>query len=579
MKYLLTWYGITDLKASLNMIPSGGPIHGALATEAYDGIVVLAYTNPENEALSSAERAKLLNTVAASDEEYPPGFWRVANTSTAHHHYHAWLTEQAEQLGLTTEIHLQSVVLEHLHDTRGIYNIAVQSLNLIASMPGTHEVTLFLSPGTPVMAFVWAFSALGFPTLARKLIVSSRPDHPPQEIKLPAEWLEQYGQQVRPHTGDPSHFDAIVHLSGIQRMPGLLGIRQFHCGQHIFVTSKNYPTDVMKRFIDSSQWRELYVAPYDPVDVQKVISDYLKNFSSHARIGFNLTGGTKLMYAGAYAACRRAGGEAFYFDRASDEIVYLDSFRRKPTRPINSIDTFFKLHADALEISHPGYWDSIPGINNPEREKLTRMLWRKRRKIAQLYRQIVKFNESNAAFNLHSKNIILTRTDSGEATINLEGQIFHFEHWPNISQYLSGGWLEEYVYLSLKPYLKSNIIKDLRIGLELSVSHAIKKTTNAREREQLYQELDVVFTDGRRLYIVECKAGSLNSDHVMKLQNITRHFGGSEGKGIFAACFPPHSKVSRKKIRDARNLGLIAGKSFDQDLEDLMQTLSRTTAI
>ena len=38
----------------------------------------------------------------------------------------------------------------------------------------------------------------------------------------------------------------------------------------------------------------------------------------------------------------------------------------------------------------------------------------------------------------------------------------------------------------------------------------------------------------------------------MKLQNLVRIYGGVEGRGILACCFPPNTESIKKKIKDAR---------------------------
>lgn len=86
-----------------------------------------------------------------------------------------------------------------------------------------------------------------------------------------------------------------------------------------------------------------------------------------------------------------------------------------------------------------------------------------------------------------------------------------------------------------------------------------------------YQELDITFTDGRRLYVIECKAGNVKSDHVMKLQNIVRYFGGIEGKGILASCFNPKENVVKKRIDDSKILQSVSGNSLFRQLEEMIQ--------
>jgi len=49
---------------------------------------------------------------------------------------------------------------------------------------------------------------------------------------------------------------------------------------------------------------------------------YLQNVPAHAKIGFNLTGGTKLMYAGALSACKKINATPFYFDIIHDKLIF-----------------------------------------------------------------------------------------------------------------------------------------------------------------------------------------------------------------------------------------------------------------
>jgi len=88
----------------------------------------------------------------------------------------------------------------------------------------------------------------------------------------------------------------------------------------------------------------------------------------------------------------------------------------------------------------------------------------------------------------------------------------------------------------------------------------------------IYQELDIAFTDGRHVYIIECKAGIVNSEHIMKLQNIARYFGGIEGRAILASCFYPKNKVVRKKIDDAKNLQAVSGNNLFKQLATMIRS-------
>ena len=60
-------------------------------------------------------------------------------------------------------------------------------------------------------------------------------------------------------------------------------------------------------------------------------------------------------------------------------------------------------------------------------------------------------------------------------------------------EYLTGGWFEEYVYYLVKKYVKP---QDIAIGIKIS-----------RAGVRHDNELDVVFTKGNKLFVIECKTG------------------------------------------------------------------------
>ena len=73
-------------------------------------------------------------------------------------------------------------------------------------------------------------------------------------------------------------------------------------------------------------------------------------------------------------------------------------------------------------------------------------------------------------------------------------------------EYLTGGWFEEYVYYLVKKYVKP---QDITLGVNIS-----------RKSIRHNNELDVVFTKGNKLFVIECKTSvgseSLFNDIVYK---------------------------------------------------------------
>lgn len=557
-KVLMTWYGITDLKASLGLEYTDGPIMGALQAENYTEILILGYRNKDKkEILSDNFESELKiakeNFESNNQENIRTFINKYSNTETVHNHYIKWLKLKLNDINKNIEVIFHSVELNHLNDTEGIYEIATKALNVVASYNKEKEVYFFLSPGTPVMAFTWAFVALQHPNLKKYLIASPVLSKPPEIVKLPQEWLEWHSRSLNSFNDEQSDFGIIFHLFGEQRIPSLLGIKQFKSKKHVFVNTSKYSANVMRNFLIDESFDELHIDPFDPTDVKDKILYFLKNFDLNMRIGFNLTGGTKLMYAGALAACKKINATPFYFDGINNKVIFLNNFKNLPTVDINSVEIFLKLHGNDLTISNKGLWEHIPDINLNRRNSLTETLWDNRRDIANLYKKIHPFVENNKPFEVSNRKIYIKYEENKSVNIKIKNNHFSFASWSSFGKYIMGGWFEEYVYLKLQPLIKSSIIKDLRIGLEVSFKDkSMKETSN-----NIYQEFDLLFTDGKKLYIIECKAGTIKTEYIMKLQNIVRYFGGIEAKGILASCFQPNNKVVKKKIKDSNNITFI----------------------
>jgi hypothetical protein len=144
----------------------------------------------------------------------------------------------------------------------------------------------------------------------------------------------------------------------------------------------------------------------------------------------------------------------------------------------------------------------------------------------------------------------------------LGGRVHVVEQCPDFAAYLCGGWLEEYVFMRLEPLLREGKLRDMRIGLEVSW------TKKATDTEQLAaQEFDVTVTDGRRLLIVECKAGRVLNGDIYKLENSVRNYGGVEARGMLVAAFAP-SPPCMRRLQSAKTLGCLADDKVSSRLAE-----------
>lgn len=577
---LLTWYGITDFRASLGFAAGDGPIVGALRAHPYTDVVVLGYLKPDvasgpsvDEHSFTRELLIVRESIEAGDRGAVGGFVsRFANSRAAHLHFEMWLRAKVAELAPGTEVAVTSQPLNGLNDTEGIYAHAVRALESVAQHPDQTQVSLYLSPGTPTMAFAWAFAALAHPGVRKRLIASSDPSRPPEPVRLPAEWMERFGRPTRPSAQAGEGFDTVFHLFGEQRMPALLGIRQFEAAHHVFVKSEQFPAEVMRRFTGTSATSDVDINPYDPADVRDRIIAHAGDLGPGLRLGFNLTGGTKLMYAGALAAARVLGATPFYFDSRNRRVVFLDGFDSEPIKLIDSVETFLELNGDGLRLSRKG------GAPSPslERVVLTEALWKQRSDLASrgFYRRIAEVNDDFKPFKDAAGGFTFELTEDRTATVSGNGLDLTFANWSKFAAYLSGGWFEEFVYARLKPFVAAGVIKDLRINLEL----ALDNPGGNYSRWDAFTELDVVFSDGFSLYVVECKAGQVKQEHVMKLQNLVRYYGGVDGRGVVAACFPPRAKQVLRKMEDAR-ITLCSDGDLVEQLRDFVGGLAARATV
>jgi hypothetical protein len=273
------------------------------------------------------------------------------------------------------------------------------------------------------------------------------------------------------------------------------------------------------------------------------------------------------MFAGALSAARELGAVPFYFDSKNRHVTFIDSVRREKIRPIDSIETFVRLNSDGLQITGSSVINDIL----PNRQLLTDTLWIHRDKMRRFYRELTDYNNLFKPFEMCRDGFSFRLDHLGTVSVQGYGLDLVFEKWPDFAKYLSGGWFEEFVYLQCKPYEDAGSIQDLRINVKINLNTEEGKGYSNFGVE--YNELDITFTDGYSLYIVECKAGNVTQEQLMKLQNLVRFYGGIEGRGIVACCVPPNTESAKKKIKDAR-LTLWSGASLSEQIKTMMKNIT-----
>jgi len=523
-------------------VVNSGPVFDVLRRGDYQAAIILCYTDPEKEEPE----------IPSGSEYAQTDVRRVANSQAAHTHFKCWLETSLASEGVNVQLRTYSAKLAHLNDTDGIFKAAAFALKMARNEYPSSGADVFLSPGTPAMAFTWGMAALVNKRHDIRAIASSDPTKPAAVVDFPSEMRSAEAWVDAPSViDDMTSYDVVYHLFGEQRIPAGIVLREFDCGHHVFVTDRKFQSKVMRQLLRPEARKEdLFIDPFDPKSVETAIVTHARNQPSGTRFGFNLTGGTKLMYTGGLAAAMTIGGIPFYLDGRHQNVVRVDTWEKKPYEGLKNVEDYLLL--SGLSVKESGRWDSIHW--RQERLEQTLKLWNLRSKVAKIYRQVADYNDEPRSFSINSSGVEAVFSKAMDGMLRIDGVKMNFPGQSDFAKYVSGGWLEEYVYNLVQPLVGTSVF-DVRIGACVQWPG-----TN-----QDAQEFDVLATNGNRLFIIECKAGAVRAEDIYKLQQNVRAYGGVEAHGILAAAFPPSLAV-RRRIEADRRLALACGNKLQSEL-------------
>jgi len=486
--YLLTWYGITDLRAALGVEEVDGPVLSALKTGDYSDAVILAYTNPDKQrdAFGGALRDEWKDWMTAPAAERPlPSRDQVqrfvdaaSNTESGHELFADWLQDQLTVLGVNVTIQVIPRALKQLNDAVGVYDAAASAVRVALEDPAGKQVTTYVSPGTPVMAYTWALIARSNPQLSIGVISSSNPRTPPERIDLPKALLSSSIGAPAGAQSQLREYDVVLHLLGEQTIPVFFGMRQFHAEKNIILTTKEYVEVALRlaKVAGIEPGPVIIPDPFKPAATRKAITEEVEKLAPDARIAVNMTGGTKLMFAGALSACWELGMDPFYFEIRHHNVIFLRDGSSVPFVGISNIEDFIAA-SDFVTLKH-GRWPAEPDAVRNRRRAVTPKIWQERRALRELYtrKEFLDFgNKYDRHQPAYEKDDLPFdfKWKSGEASIangmapklvlnQMTIEVPRKEFFP----FIKGGWLEEYAYSLLAPLQDEGLISDVRVGYE-----------------------------------------------------------------------------------------------------------------
>jgi hypothetical protein len=362
-------------------------------------------------------------------------------------------------------------------------------------------------------------------------------------------------------TPQSTPFDTVVHTCGEQPLPILMGCLSVPARRHLFVCSKTtaplIPRICREADILPESAKTIEVNPYDIRGISEALLADLKG--AGGGVCMNVTGGTKPMSIACLITALNRKWDAYYIDTSDRQIIWLTGDRgREPLRPLfTSIEPFVRLSGEQIL---PPADTASPHPMEIRRELTCHIARELASPLKKLAVRIIrkKVNEQpGTRFAVKSGQLEASLTSNQVASLSTPLGDFTFKDMPDFAVYLAGGWFEEYCCWQLLDLQQRGEIKDLRLNL---------RTCNEKgeqgKNSKPYQEIDLIFTNGYDLVLIECKSGSIKQEHIQKLENITNRYGGVFGKGILVSVFPPHYGSFPDRLRSSRNIACICGQAI-----------------
>jgi len=358
-------------------------------------------------------------------------------------------------------------------------------------------------------------------------------------------------------------FDVVLHLVGEQAVPNYMAVKLSEAPQHILLTTvKTEQQYKLLSAVCSSMERSIRHVEVPATDYTGIRDALSKITELHGKyVGVNLTGGTKPMFAAALDFCRERNCVPFYLDTQERVISFFTENKLKLPMPkvFESVEEFVRLGNYKIQ----GAVKRSSDLSDARRE-LVKLFWHNKDWVRRVIGDFSKATERRFqnqkwtppdCYQNAMRFILSPRRGNKkeEALARAWEAVFPSNgcDWRNAARFGAGEWFEEWLLLQFAESRKSADFVDLCSAVSLSYADG----TGDRSA----QEIDLVFTDGYVLTLIECKAGVVNQEHIQKLENLRRQIGGAMGRGLLCAInyqYPEDIVVER--VRNG-NVSLVSG--------------------
>lgn len=284
---------------------------------------------------------------------------------------------------------------------------------------------------------------------------------------------------------------------------------------------------------------------------------------SEQNIALNVTGATKLISIAAENAFAALGAPIFYVDTDNKRIVFISKDENGQWQQDRALNTNIN-----LDIYLSSYGAAIRHKSQPEkRQKYLDSVTPWVKKYQDYKTEIPNINGLAASsvqngyksdfkkvYKSQKLDEMLRGLDYAQL-VDYSGSTVNFLNKEKFA-FLSGGWLEDFVYDQIKDLPK---IDDIACGAEVANS-AFQKDKNEFQKQNLgnMNEFDVVFMANNKLHIIECKtllmdkgnkAGGVKPEEILYKLETLKDYGGFMSKKCLVTYFPvPEAVANRAKF-------------------------------
>lgn len=511
------WCGVDDLKASL-ILGTKSPLLELLQEGGIRHVCILCRNNQQKTSLVERHAAPIEQhldiLVKLSLEEREKLYLFTSGSLLLNQHFEKWLKAQLRIRSKVISIETAFIHIKHPNDSEALYQLAHRELQSITKGTHSNHIGLALDSGSSLTNYIWGLLIRRHPRLKLSLISSgvavSASATPPQP------------------KGEKPDLQLILHLMGEELINTLRVIQIYPKAKHIFM-HEPVSAEVIQAlpcFLPEGLETELFPMR-DGDDVDQLSLELRACIQSqpypNRSVGINLTSGSTLMQYVATESCRKEGYVPLAIEHNKQQLVFLDSDFSLPIAPINSVDSFIALYQPKARLEGRAH-------HSVSKSQLIHW-WKRRHQLAPIigkkqWNQLVREAIEQEATLPEKTEVLMGRvpnyitleegdddikmslTDSDKLLIR-PPEYFSSRH--ELLARCDGSWLIEHSYHQL-----------------LSIPHLrdIQMSQTLMQGEEEADIIDLIFTDGYRLFVVACIDASPKDAHIAQLIAMTQRLGG-----------------------------------------------------